>query len=53
MKYKVLIPCRSDKSGKKYQPGDTLTGTEFPKEVIANWLEIGVLEAVKDGDRKE
>lgn len=51
-KYKVLIPCRSDKSGKEYKPGDTLTGKEFPKAVIENWLEIGVLEVV-NGDRQE
>ena len=52
-KYKVLIECRSDKSGKTYQPGEVITGREFPKDVVANWLEIGVLKAVEDGSREE
>lgn len=38
MTYKVLIPCRSDKSGKVYKVGATVTEKDFPKHVIAAWL---------------
>lgn len=47
-KYKVLIPCRKD-DRKPYRVGVIITGKEFSKEAIENWLEIGVLEEVEDG----
>lgn len=56
-KYRVIIGCQSDKTGKRYEPGDTCTGADFPARVIGNWLEIGVLavepEEVEDGGGKE
>ncbi|MCC6192065.1 MAG: hypothetical protein IT318_23800 [Anaerolineales bacterium] len=42
--FRVLVTCRSDETGQAYAPGDTLTGDDFPQEVLANWLEIGVIE---------
>ena len=38
--YEVLIACRSDKTGKEYDAGDTVTNADFSPDVIANWLEI-------------
>lgn len=42
--YKVLIEISSDATGKSFLPGQTITGDDFPSEVIENWLQIGVLE---------
>ena len=47
--YEVLIACRNDKSGKVFEPGDTVKSGDFVKAVIDNWLEIGVLKEVDDG----
>ena len=50
--YEVLIPCRNDKTGKAYKPGDVVTTADFPAEVIANWQTITppvVRVKVKDG----
>jgi hypothetical protein len=47
-KYKVLIPCRKGDK-KPYKAGDVISGKEFTKAVINNWLEIGVLKEVDDG----
>lgn len=61
--YKVLIPCRNDKTRKRYKPGQVVTKKELAvtMPVIQNWLEIGVLETAKvtekevesDGKREE
>jgi len=47
-KYKVLVRVTNDKTRKEFLPGDELVGTEFPKRVIENWLEIGVLEKLEE-----
>ena len=38
--YKVLIPCTSNATGKKYAIGDTITGNDFSTAVIINWCQI-------------
>lgn len=38
--YLVLIPCRSDETGRAFEPGETVTDEDFPAAVIANWLII-------------
>ena len=43
MAYTVLIACRSDATGIRFKPGDTVRDGDFPAEVIEHWLEIGVL----------
>jgi hypothetical protein len=48
-RYRVLVPCRSDERGQQYRPGDTVADGDFPPEVIANWLAIGVLAPDADG----
>lgn len=49
--YKVLIAVSSDKTGKSYKPGATITGADFPAAVIKNWLNSDPpVLAVKDGD---
>ena len=59
VKYVVLVDCRDDLTGKTYQPGDLISPEDFPQRVIANWLEIGVLQIattameVEDGSREE
>lgn len=47
--YKVLIPCRDDKKKKVYHVGEIVDEKEFSKAVIENFVEIGVLEEVSDG----
>jgi len=47
LSYEVLIPCRNDKTQKVFDVGDTVTANDFNRAVIKNWLEIGVLKAVK------
>ena len=42
--YKVLIGCQNDRTGKRFEPGDTCSDKDFSKAVIKNWLKIGVLE---------
>ena len=56
-KYNVLIKITSDKKGKKgkdgfremriFEPGDIVADADFPKSVISNWVEIGVLKKIK------
>lgn len=49
--YKVLIAVSSDKTGKSYKPGATITGADFPAAVIKNWLNSDPpVLAIKDGD---
>lgn len=43
----VLISCRNKKA--KFTPGDYVSLNDFGVKVIKNWLEIGVLEEVKNG----
>jgi len=52
-KYKVLVPCKSDKHGKSYQIDDIISHTAFPAGVIKNWLEIGVLEELEETKKTE
>lgn len=49
--YKVLIPCRDDKTGKSYRPGDTVTADDFAQAVINAWLKNDppVLEVIANG----
>lgn len=53
--YLVLIGCTNDKTGARFAPGDVVTDGDFPKRVIANWLEIDppVLEELPDADEEE
>lgn len=48
MQYKVLIGCESDKKKKRYETGEIIEDGDFPKAVIANWVEIGVLEPIAE-----
>lgn len=43
MTYMCIVGCENDKTGKRFEPGDTVSDKDFSPEVIANWLEIGVL----------
>lgn len=38
--YEVLIDCHNNKTGKDYKAGDIVTGADFPKAVIDNWLAL-------------
>lgn len=41
MRYKVLIDCRNDATGKAYKPGAyVVAGEDFPADVCENWTEI-------------
>lgn len=51
MKYKVIRGVTSDKKEKHYPSGEILTGSEFPKKVITNWVKTGVLKEI--GKTKE
>lgn len=42
-RYRVLVLCHNDATGKSYRPGRVIGPKAFPAEVIENWLEIGVL----------
>ena len=44
LKYKVLIGCQNDKTGKRFEPGDTVSDKDFPKLVIKHWLEKSILK---------
>jgi len=48
MKYKVLVQCKNDKTGKTYLPNAFITDKTFKKIVIKNWLKCvpPVLEKV-------
>jgi hypothetical protein len=48
--YRALVALSSDKSGRTWKPGDTVSDDDFPAAVIKNWLLIGALE-VKDGGK--
>ena len=39
-RYEVLIPCRNDETGKRFDVGGLVTSKDFKKTVIDNWLEI-------------
>lgn len=50
--YIAQVDVSSDKTGKQFHPGDTVTSDDFPVKVIENWLGLGVLvekEADADG----
>lgn len=55
MIYKVLIPVRSDKSGKRYDVGEVLVGDEFPKYIINDWCKSDppVLLQIEDEEEEE
>lgn len=63
MKYKVIAKVSSDERGKKgsenyqekmiYPPGEILSGDEFPKKIIKNWVEIGVLAEISEVKRSK
>lgn len=38
--YLVLIPCRNDNTGARFEPGDVVDESDFPAAVIDNWLTI-------------
>lgn len=48
MKYNVLVGCENDKTGKRFEPGDTCKDGDFPKRVIKDFIQIGVLEPIED-----
>lgn len=43
---------KSDKNQKAFFRGDTVTDDDFPKEVILDWLLIGVLEREPEKETK-
>lgn len=45
-KYKVLRDIENDKTEKQYKPGDIISSRDFTKDVIAHWLDKGILEMV-------
>jgi hypothetical protein len=53
--YKVLIPCRDDKSGKSWKAGDKLDANDLPASVIAAFLsnDPPVLAAVEEEPAKK
>ncbi len=53
MKFKVLIACRSDKTGKAYEPGEIIPARAFPPAVVADWLKTvpPVLEPVEEEEK--
>lgn len=38
---------RKDVEEKHFLPGDTLSDSDFPKSIIKNWLELGIIKKVK------
>lgn len=52
-KYTVLVGVSSDKQGKDYPIGSTITNKDFPKGVIAGWLKRGILAEVTPADPVE
>ena len=50
-KYRVLADgVESDQTGKRFEKGETVTSKDFKQSVILNWLEIGALEEITDGE---
>jgi hypothetical protein len=51
MKYRVLIDCVNDATGKRYKPGAVVTTADFPQAVINAWVKNSppVLEVIDDG----
>lgn len=47
MTYTATVGLTNDKTGKRFEPGDTVKDTDFPKPVIKAWLDRGHL--VEDG----
>ena len=56
-KYKALKGLtrngRKDVEEKTFLPGDTVLDSDFPKAIIKNWLELGIIEKVKPKKKKE
>ena len=47
MKYRILTPVVQNKDGSViYYAGEETSLEEFPKKVIANWIEIGAVEKI-------
>jgi hypothetical protein len=42
--YTALVGLTNDAEGTRFEPGETVTDKDFPEGVIANWVQIGVLE---------
>ena len=38
MKYKVLIPCKNDKTRKSYDIGAIVTDADFDKSTLEHWV---------------
>ena len=50
--YMALVGCESDEAG-RFEPGDSVPLGAFPADVVAVFLEQGVLaEVMEDGDRE-
>ena len=47
--YEAQTGLTNDKTGKRWEAGDTVKDGDFTKKVVAHWLKKGVL-TVKDGD---
>lgn len=48
--YKATVGLTNDKTGKDYQPGDTVTDKDFPATVVKEWLAQGVLVPAGKGE---
>lgn len=54
MNYLVIKGVENDTTGKRFEPGETVTNKDFPEDVIDGWLQKGVLkkQVVKRGNRE-
>ena len=43
VQYVAQVAVSSDKTNRRFTPGDVVTIVDFPAQVIENWLELGVL----------
>ena len=52
--YRLITGIEDDKLGQRFEAGTVLTLDdlrEWPDDVIANWIEIGVLKPVEPGGK--
>jgi len=43
--YLVMVGIENDETKARFEPGETCTDQDFSADVIANWLDAGVLKA--------
>jgi len=51
--YIAKAGLRSDKKDKDWLPGDIVKESDFPKKVIKNWLQRGILELENPDDGED